>query len=94
MYKVIRYFTDLRDKDYKYNVGDEYPRLGLKPSLARIEELKSSHNKQKTPLIEEVDDLPGYIPETEDVVEDTTNFEELSEDKPAEVKRARKKQEK
>lgn len=57
MYKVIRLFTDLQDNGYKYEVGDEYPRLGLKPSLARIAELSGSENKQKTPLIVEVDDL-------------------------------------
>lgn len=57
MYKVIRLFTDLQDNGHKYEVGDEYPRLGLKPSLARITELSGSNNKQKTPLIVEVDDL-------------------------------------
>ena len=57
MYKVIRLFTDLQDNGHKYEVGDEYPRLGLKPSLARIAELSGSENKQKTPLIVEVDDL-------------------------------------
>lgn len=57
MYKVIKLFTDLQDNGHKYEVGDEYPRLGLKPSLARIAELSGSDNRQKTPLIVEVDDL-------------------------------------
>lgn len=57
MYKVIKLFTDLQDSGHKYEVGDEYPRLGLKPSLARIAELSGSDNRQKTPLIVEVDDL-------------------------------------
>ena len=57
MFRVIKLFTDLQDDNYKYEVGDEYPRLGLKPSLARIEELKGSDNKQHTPLIEEIEDL-------------------------------------
>ena len=57
MYKVIKLFTDLQDNGHKYEVGDEYPRLGLKPSLARIAELSGSNNRQKTPLIVEVDDL-------------------------------------
>lgn len=56
MFKVVKLFTDLQDDNYKYEVGDEYPRLGLKPSLARIEELKGSDNKQGTPLIVEVVD--------------------------------------
>lgn len=58
MYKVVKLFTDLQDKNFMYEVGDEYPRLGLKPSLARIEELKGSDNKQGTPLIVEVEDMP------------------------------------
>lgn len=59
MYKVIKLFTDLQDNNYKYEVGDEYPRLGLKPSVSRIAELSGSNNKQGTPLIKEVEDLPG-----------------------------------
>ena len=57
MYKVIKLFTDLQDNGHRYEVGDEYPRLGLKPSLARIAELSGSNNRQKTPRIVEVDDL-------------------------------------
>ena len=57
MYKVIKLFTDLQDNGHKYEVGEEYPRLGLKPSLARIAELSGSDTRQKTPLIVEVDDL-------------------------------------
>lgn len=57
MFRVVKLFTDLQDDDYKYEVGDEYPRLGLKPSLARIKELSGSDNRQGTPLIEEVEDL-------------------------------------
>lgn len=59
MYKVVKLFTDLQDDNYKYEVGDEYPRLGLKPSLARIKELSGSDNKQHTPLIEEVTEEVG-----------------------------------
>ena len=50
-YKVIHYFTDLQDFNHPYKVGDEYPRLGMKVSDARIAELLSSKNKQKKPLI-------------------------------------------
>lgn len=57
MFRVVKLFTDLQDDNYKYEVGDEYPRLGLKPSLARIKELSGSDNRQGTPLIEEVEDL-------------------------------------
>ena len=53
-YKVIKTFCDLQDDNFKYEVGDEYPRLGFEVSLARIEELSSSDNRRHMPLIEEV----------------------------------------
>lgn len=52
MYKVIKYFTDLQDDNHPYNVGDDYPREGLKVTKERIEELSSDRNKRKKPLIE------------------------------------------
>lgn len=55
MYKVIKKFTDLQDDSYAYNVGNEYPRDGLKPTKKRIAELSGSKNKQGTPLIEEIE---------------------------------------
>ena len=51
-YKVIKYFTDLQDNRHPYNVGDIYPREGVKPSDDRIAELAGSENKQGCPLIE------------------------------------------
>ena len=54
MYKVIKSFTDLQDNNYKYDVGDTYPRKGLNVLQSRINELASDKNKQKTPLIEEI----------------------------------------
>ena len=52
MYKVIKYFNDLQDDNHPYNVGDDYPREGLKVTKERIEELSSDRNKRKAPLIE------------------------------------------
>lgn len=52
MYKVIKKFADLEDKNYIYNVGDVYPREGVKPSKDRIEFLASDQNKLKTPVIQ------------------------------------------
>lgn len=52
-YKVIKDFKDLQDKGHVYRAGDKYPRKG-KAKSERVEELSSSKNKQKTPLIEEV----------------------------------------
>lgn len=80
MYKVIKLFTDLQDNNYKYEVGDEYPRLGLKPSISRIAELSGSDNKQKTPLIKEIEDLPT----------ETNDAEQPKSEKPARTKRASK----
>ena len=54
MYKVIKLFTDLQDNNYKYDVGDTYPRKGLNVLQSRINELASSKNRQGVPLIEEI----------------------------------------
>lgn len=53
MYKVIVYFEDLQDNNYAYNVGDTYPRKGLKPKAARIEELATGKNIRGIALIKE-----------------------------------------
>ena len=79
MYRVIKYFTDLQDNDYAYNVGDVYPRQGIVVSGERIAELASSENRQKTPLIEAVDE-----PDAEVSAEDAA---EIAAEKP---KRRRK----
>ena len=51
MYMVVEVFTDLQDSNYRYNVGDEYPRTGYKPSTKRIDELSGANNKRGKPLI-------------------------------------------
>lgn len=68
-YKVIHRFTDLQDFNHLYNVGDLFPRIGMKVSQSRIDELASSKNKLKTPLIElekdkKIDDFSQYMNET------------------------------
>lgn len=52
-YKVIHYFTDLSDKAHPYEVGDTYPRVGVKVTKKRIAELMSEKNLQGVPLIAE-----------------------------------------
>ena len=84
MYKVIKLFTDLQDNNYKYEVRDEYPRLGLKPSVSRITELSGSTNKQGTPLIKEVEDLYDKEVKADDA-------KQSNEDKPVKAKRTSKK---
>lgn len=63
-YKVIHYFTDLQDFNHPYNVGDTFPRVGMKVSDKRLKELSSSNNKQKKALIKLVDDYSSIIDET------------------------------
>lgn len=55
MYRVIKAFVDLQDNNHKYDVGDNYPRKGYKPSNERIAELSGSDNKQGCPLIKQVE---------------------------------------
>lgn len=54
MYRVIKRFTDLKDNDHKYQVGDAYPRKGSETTEERIAELSGTSNKRGVPLIEEV----------------------------------------
>lgn len=58
MYEVIRLFTDLQDNNHRYDVGDKFPRHGLKVTEERILELSTSNNKQGRALIKKVDDAP------------------------------------
>ena len=73
-YEVIHRFTDLQDFNHLYNVGDSFPRIGMKVSQSRIDELASSKNKLNTPLIklekdEKVDDFSQYMNEPEETKE-------------------------
>ena len=54
MYRVIKYFTDLQDNNFAYNVGDKYPRKGMNVLPSRIRELATDKNRQGVPLIEEI----------------------------------------
>lgn len=65
MYKVIKYFTDLQDNNYAYNVGDTFPHEGLIVTEARLKELSGSRNKQGVPLIEEVEPQEVELQEAE-----------------------------
>lgn len=56
MYKVIKRFIDLQDENYKYDVGDVYPRDGQSALPSRAKELAGKNNKQGVPLIEEIKD--------------------------------------
>lgn len=84
-YTVIRYFTDLQDKNYAYRAGDTYPREGLSPSAERIEELAGSQNKQKTPLIQAIPEAVETAAPAEEPIEEETPEEQ--EKKPKRKKR-------
>ena len=56
MYTVIEYFEDLQDNSFAYNVGDEYPRKGLEVTDKRIEDLATTQNRRKIPLIKKVEE--------------------------------------
>lgn len=56
MYRVVKYFVDLKDANHAYHPGDTYPRDGVKPSAARIAELSGSKNLRGCPLIEKIEE--------------------------------------
>lgn len=56
MYKVLEYFMDLKDKNHEYNVGDTFPRKGLKVNAKRLTELSGSENKRGIPLIKKMEE--------------------------------------
>lgn len=56
-YKVIKYFTDLQDDNFVYEVGDDFPRKGLVVLPSRIKELASDKNRRHCPLIEEIPEI-------------------------------------
>lgn len=57
MYKVIKHFCDLQDKNHSYNEGDIFPREGLEVTEERLAELAGSQNRQGTPLIKAVEEV-------------------------------------
>ena len=57
-YRAIVYFEDLQNNRQPYNVGDVFPKNGYSVSENRIKELLGSNNKQKRPVIEEVEEIP------------------------------------
>lgn len=75
MYKVVKYFTDLKDNSHAYNVGDIFPHNGLEVSEQRFKELSTTQNKRKTILIKKVEEEL-----TEEVNEMTEEVNEPKED--------------
>ncbi len=59
MYKVIKLFADLEDKNHVYNPGDVFPRAGAEANEERIKELSGSDNKRGEPLIVLIEEAPA-----------------------------------
>lgn len=59
-YKVIKYFTDLQDNNYEYNIGDVFPHEGLIVTDERLKELSTNENRQGVPLIEPILEAYNY----------------------------------
>lgn len=57
-YEVIKFFTDLQDRDHPYNVGDVFPRDGVTVTETRLQELSTAANRQGVPLIQAVEEDP------------------------------------
>lgn len=53
-YKVINKFVDKQGGNTLYNVGDEYPKEGIKPTKKCVEELSKKHPRYKMVFIEEI----------------------------------------
>lgn len=76
--KVLEFFTDLQDNNYPYNAGDTYPREGYKPSAKRVDELTTSKNVRKHPIIQL--DEGEVAPEVEETEKQPTKKRKKSED--------------
>ncbi|MDN5612415.1 MAG: hypothetical protein L0G33_02415 [Staphylococcus equorum] len=56
-YEVVHTFTDLQDKEKRYEPGEKYPKpANKKVSHDRILELSTSDNKQGKVLIKKVEE--------------------------------------
>ena len=92
MYKVIKYFTDLQDNHYAYQVGDIFPHEGKQVSDKRLAELASADNRRGIPLIAKVEeDEAEAEAETEAIKEEAEEAEKPKKPKKAESKPVAKK---
>lgn len=78
MYRVVRNFRDLQDKEYLYKKGDPYPREGYDPTKDRIEYLLGYVDSLDGPGIEMVVEEQE---ETTEEVEEVKKMDDGLEDK-------------
>lgn len=64
-YVVIESFVDMSDNNHEYRVGDIYPRYGASVIPSRADELSSSKNALKRPLIRFVGVEPKILQSNE-----------------------------
>lgn len=55
LYKVEVQFLDGQDDNHLYKIGDIYPRVGIKPTNERIEELSTDNNRRNVVAISKLD---------------------------------------
>lgn len=64
MYRVVSAFRDLKNREHLYEVGDEYPVEGYKPTKARIKELAEGKNAyNRVFIVEEKPENEGGEPD-------------------------------
>lgn len=59
-YIVKEYFTDSQDNGHPYNVGDTFPRKGVKVSEERLTELSTINNRRGIVAIKRVEEPTDY----------------------------------
>lgn len=64
MYKVIKFFRDIKDYNHAYHVGDIFPHNGKVVSEERLLELSTDANRRHVPLIEKVEIVENEAGET------------------------------
>lgn len=55
MYRVVRDFYDLSDKNRLYQVGDSYPAAGVNPTKGRVKELLTGSNRNGQVYLEVIE---------------------------------------
>ena len=84
MYKVIKFFRDIKDYNHAYHVGDLFPYNGKAVSEERLLELSTDSNRRKMPLIEKVEVEPVQIEPIEAKEEPVENRAEVAHEEPVE----------
>lgn len=74
-YRAVIDFVDTQDNNHVYKIGDEFPRLGMEVTDARIDELIGSNNKLKRSVIEAY--LDDNLVQSTNIPNENTEEEEI-----------------